>query len=194
MFHGHGAAADVAKDRILRYFHRVDNGLREMLRDEQAPLVLAGVEFLFPLYKEANTYPYLMDEGIPGNPEVLKPEDLHVSAWAIVQPYFMKGQQEAVAQYRQLAGTGRTSTDVQEIVPAAYHGRVAELFVAVGVQQWGSFDPEAHAVHVHQAAEPGNEDLLDLAAVHTIVNGGAVYAVHPAEMPEGAPLAAVFRY
>jgi len=50
---------------------------------KKAPLVLAGVEYLFPIYQEANTYPDLVEEGITGNPENLKPEELHdlVGQW-----------------------------------------------------------------------------------------------------------------
>jgi hypothetical protein len=42
--------------------------------------------------------------------------------------------------------------------------------------------------------QPGDEDLLDSAAVHTFLNGGTVYAVEPVEVPDEATLAAVFRY
>jgi hypothetical protein len=197
VFHGHGvASADDPKDYISRYFHRVDEGLRDLLRDEQAPLVLVGVDYLLPIYREANTHPHLMDEGIEGNPEELRAEELHQQAWAIVQPLFMAAQKEAVAQYRQLAGAGseRASNDLKEIVPAAYHGRVETLFVTVGLQQWGTFDPETNAVQLHSKAKPGDEDLLDFVAVHTLLNGGTAYAVEPEKVPAEALLAAVFRY
>jgi hypothetical protein len=197
MFHGHGvASADDPKDYVLRYFHRVDEGLRDLLRDEQAPLVLAGVDYLLPVYKEANTYPYLVEEGIGGSPEELSAEELHQQAWAIMQPLFMAAQKEAAAQYRQLAGAGseRGSNDLKEIVPAAYHGRVETLFVTVGLQQWGTFDPATNAVQLHPEAKPGDEDLLDFVAVHTLLNGGTAYAVGPEKVPGEAPLAAVFRY
>jgi hypothetical protein len=194
MFHGHGVGIDDSKDNIRRYFHQIDAGLWALLRDERAPLVLAGVDYLLPLYREVNSYPYLLDQGIVGNPEGLKAEELHARAWAVVQPYFLKAQQEAVAQYRQFAGTGLTSNDVKETVTAAYRGRVGLLFVAVGIQQWGAFAPDTNVVRLHQKAEPGDEDLLDFAAMHTLLNGGIVYAVKPGKVPDNAPLAAVFRY
>jgi len=197
IFHGHGvASADDPKDYISRYFHQVDEGLQDLLRDEQAPLVLAGVDYLHPIYKEANTYPYLVDEGIEGNPEELRAEELHEQAWAIVQPYFQKAQEEAAAQYRQLAGAGsaQASSDLKEVVPAAYHGRVETLFVAVGTHQWGTFDPDTDVVRLHEKAEPGDEDLLDFVAVQTLANRGSVYAIEPEKVPDGALLAAVFRY
>lgn len=39
-----------------------------------------------------------------------------------------------------------------------------------------------------------NLDLLDLAAVQTILNGGRVFALHPEQMAGGASVAAIFRY
>jgi hypothetical protein len=68
------------------------------------------------------------------------------------------------------------------------------LFVALGIQRWGTFDPAINSVRLHQEAEPNGMDLLDFAAVHTLLNGGTVYAFEPEKMPGEAPLAAAFRY
>lgn len=195
MFHGQGVGSEIPKkENILRYFHLLDKGLREMLRDKQEPLVLAGVDYLFPIYREANSYPNLLDEGVTGNPEGLSAEALHNQAWAIVQPYFQKAQEEAVALYRQSVGTGLTSGNVKEIIKASHHGRVGTLFVAVGLQQWGIFDTDSNEAYLHQEAEPGDEDLLDFAAIQTFLNGGTVYAIAPEKVPDNTPMAAMFRY
>ncbi|MDY7039380.1 MAG: hypothetical protein SVX38_00800 [Chloroflexota bacterium] len=197
IFHGHGvASADDPKNYILRYFHRVDEGFRDLVGGEEAPLVLAGVDYLLPIYKEANTYPHLVDEGIEGNPEELSAEELHEQAWAIVHPLFLASQKEAAARYSQLAGasSARTSSDLRKVVTAAYHGRVETLFVAVALQRWGHFEIQKNTVQLHGEAEPGDEDLLDFAAVQTLLNGGTVYAVEPEKVPDEAPLAAVLRY
>jgi hypothetical protein len=194
MFHGQGAGTDEAKKNILRYFQQIDHGLQNLLIKENAPLVLAGVDFLFPIFKEASSYPLLMAEGIPGNPENLKEETLHKQAWEIVEPCFLKTQEEAISQYRQLAGNGRTSNTLKEIIPKAYEGRIDVLFVAVGVQQWGVFDPGRYRVDLHSEPEPADEDLLDFATVHSFLNGGTVYALRPEEMPEETPIAAIYRY
>ena len=111
-----------------------------------------------------------------------------------MQPYFQKAGEDAIALYMQSAGTGLTSSNVEEIVQAAYHGRIGSLFVAVGLQQWGAFEPDSNEVHLRQKAEPGDEDILDFAAIQTFLNGGDVYAVSPDKVPDNAPMAAVFRY
>jgi len=83
---------------------------------------------------------------------------------------------------------------VGAVVNDAYYERVATLLVASGMQQWGTFDPQSQAVTLHNERQSGDQDLLDLAAVHTFLNRGKVYVVSPEEMPAGKPVAAIFRY
>jgi hypothetical protein len=194
MFHGQGAPSQDQKDDILRYFQKLDTGVQEWLAGEQAPLVLAGVDYLFPLCREANTHPHLLEEGIEGNPDNLSAQELHQQAWTIVQPCFLEEQEVAAQRYRQAADTEGASDNLSEIVPAAYHGRVETLFVALGLQHWGTFDPATNEVRIHQDAKACDQDLADLAAVQTFLHSGSVYAVEPEQMPTEASLAALFRY
>jgi hypothetical protein len=194
MVSGHGAEIDDTKENLLKYFRLIDRGLHELLRDERTPLILAGVEYLFPIYREANTYPRLIEEGIPGNPQGISPETLHRSALKVVSPYFQKAGHEAVEQYRQSSGTGLTSANLGEIVPAAVNGRVGILFVASGRQQWGTFHGESGEVERHEKMGTASEDLLEIAAIQTFLNGGAVFILPPEKMPDTGDLAALFRY
>jgi hypothetical protein len=193
VFHSQGASVD-NKDLILRFFQQVDRGLQKHLSRERAPLVLAGVDYLFPIYREANTYPHILEQGIPGNPDEVRSEELHQQAWEIVQPVLEKTVDNAAAQYDGLVGTGRSSNDVREVVQAAYYGRVDSLFVALGVHLWGSFDPNSDKVVIDREHKPGNEDLLDLSAVHTLLKGGTVYAVDADKVPDDGLMAAIYRY
>jgi release factor family 7 len=83
IFFGHGIGGAEDKRNIVPYFRELDRGLRDLLRDERAPLVLAGVEHLLPPYREANSYRQLFGEGIAGSPELMTAEDLHTWAWAV---------------------------------------------------------------------------------------------------------------
>ncbi|MGE5423452.1 MAG: hypothetical protein ACM3QW_09325, partial [Ignavibacteriales bacterium] len=194
-FHGHGVGKDDSKDNILRFFRLIDHGLHELLREEKAPLVLVGVEFLFSLYKEANTYAYLTEGGIPGNPEELSAEDLQTLAWPVVEHYFHKAEQEALSYYGPKKGTGLTTHDIEEAAVSAYNGKVEILFLADSAEEkWGRFDPQSNQVYVHSEAGFDDEDLLDFTAIQTIINGGSVYMLDRSQLPEGEALAALFRY
>ena len=194
IFHGHGVGKEDIKENILRFFQMVDKGLHRLLKKERVSLVLAGVDYLFPIYREVNSYPYLLDKGIPGNPEGRGIEELHKQAWSLLKPLLLKAQKEATARYQQLKNTKLTSTDIKTVIMAAYRGRVELLFVSIGIQQWGTFDPQKNTVNLHSKAKPGDWDLLDFIAVHTLLNGGTVFAVKPEKVPGGMTLAAVFRY
>jgi hypothetical protein len=167
-----------------------------VLREEHAPLVLAGVDYLLPIYREANTYPNLVDEGIEGSPEALGEKEIHRQAWDIVRPIIVAEQREAMDRYQALADTGdeRASNDPAAIVSAAHHGRVETLFVATDHHLWGSLGRNANEVQAREEREPGDQDLLDYAAVQVLVNGGTVYALSLEEMPGGGAASAVFRY
>ncbi len=194
IFHGQGVGVDETKDNLFRFFKDIDKGLQTELKDETAPLVFAGVDHLFPIFKNKNSYQHLLDEAITGNPDELKAEELKTKAWKIVAPLFRQEEQEAAKRYTDLRHTNSTSCELNEIISAAYFGRVDFLFVAKGVQAWGRFDDKNNKVVVHNEKEPEDEDLLDLAAVLTIANSGQVFAVKPPEVPDKGLAAAVFRY
>ena len=196
-FHGQGGGSDKSnKNELLRYFRLVSDGLTEFLQGDQIPLVLAGVEYLLPIYKEANTYPNLIATVITGNPDLLSADELHKSAWDIVSPRFQTARDEAIAHYQQLAGqtSEQAANTLKKIVPAASNGRIETLFIAAGVQYWGIFNPVTNEIDLHDQMESGDESLLDLAAVKTYLKGGTVYAVEPDMVPGGTSAAAVLRY
>jgi hypothetical protein len=191
IFHGQGVGIDDHKDDLVRYFQAIDRGLHDLLREEKAPLVLAAVEYLWPLYRRANSYPHLFERGLPGNPDRLSAQELHEQAWAVVQPHFQEARRKAAAMYTQLAGTGRTCGNLEDGVRAAHEGQVEVLLVAANVERWGQFDPSNGTLAVHNRAEAGDDDLLNIAAVHTVLHGGTVYAVPADEVPGGGYLAAI---
>ncbi|MDZ8140800.1 MAG: hypothetical protein RM049_36840 [Nostoc sp. DedQUE04] len=196
-FHGQGSPdRDRRQEDILQFFQIVDRALYEKLKLQKAPLVLAGVEYLLPVYRQANTYQHLMDEAITGNPEILSALELHDQAWPIVEADFQKSQQAVLDQFHELFGgdTGKASNNLQEVISAAYYQRVDSLLVAVGQQQWGLFDPTSETVYLHPEKEAGDEDLLDFVAAHTLLNGGTVYAVPFEEIPYSTAVAAIYRY
>ncbi|MEP1080219.1 hypothetical protein NDI52_33190 [Leptolyngbya sp. PL-A3] len=193
-YHGQGGERENVKEDLLQYFLLVDKSLHEFFRNRRSPLVLAGVSYLLPIYHEANTYNFIVEEGIQHNTKQLTAEELHAEAWAIVEPQFEADQEKAIDYYHESIAAGKGSNDLNEVIQGAFYGRVEQLFVPVGVQRWGHFDPGSMELEIHNEAQPGDEDLLNAAAIQTIFHGGAVYAVEPEKVPDNTPVAAVFRY
>ncbi len=192
IFHGHGVGIDDAKDDLLRYFQAVDRGLRPLFRGERTPLVLAAVDYLQPIFRRACSYAGLLPDGLEGNPDRTSDRELHERAWPLVEPIFRRNQEKALALFRQLHGTGRASSRIDEVVPAACRGGVEVLFTARGRSATGLLVEPSGEVDLHEPAQPGDEDLVNLAAVHTLRHGGSVYALPPGELPGESPLAGIF--
>lgn len=194
IFHGQGAGEEDAKAEIRKFFSILDRGLREYVGDREAPLVLAGVDYLLPIYRRATSYPHTLERGVTGSPDELSTPQLHARAWQVVETRFLERRRALVARYGDLAGTGLASSQLDEVTLAAVDGRVDALFVASGVRRWGRFDPDSRHVELVESQQHDTEDLLDLAAVRTFASGGTVYAVDAADVPGGGELAAIFRW
>jgi hypothetical protein len=195
MFHGHGVGAkETHKKDLLRYFQLLDQHLSKVLASEKAPLVLAGVDYLLPIYREANTYGHLFKQGIEGSQEQLSDAEIQRRAWELVRPYFQKGREAAESLYHQQANKSLASADLATVLPASYQGRVDTLFVALDEQRWGRYKPEAGQVELHTQQQPGDVDLLNLATIHVVLNSGDVYAGQRDELPDAEPLASILRF
>ncbi|MFU8890062.1 MAG: hypothetical protein ACNA76_00185 [Anaerosomatales bacterium] len=195
MFHGHGGTGETEKDDLLRYFRLVDEGLRELVPAD-VPLVLAGVDYLLPIYREASTHARLMSESITGNPDEEPAREIHAEALALLEPYLNADLRRAVEAYVEGRGGTTVTADLRLIVPAALEGRVDTLIVTDQDTAWGSYDSAADNMVLRSEPHNGDIDLLDHAAAATLLHGGTVHVLPAEEVRRatGADAAAVFRY
>lgn len=196
IFHGH--AGDKADDdaEISRFLHEVDKEIMKRISDKLNPLLVASIDYMFPIYKKANTYPHLWDEHISGNPADKNESDLHEQSIAILKPYFEKEKNEKLKLFHQFKSTDKASSDLKSIVPAAINGRIDTLFVQKNAEAFGTFNKSENSISVaenHQIAK--NVSLLNLAASQTILHGGKVYLMEEEKMPEEwSKLCGYYRY
>ena len=194
VFHGQGSAGDetFVHTSLTRFFHTIDRTITSRLARTRAPLLLAGVDADQGIYRQVNHYPNLLDRGIAGNYDKAPASVLHEAAWPIVAPYFLGARNRAIARYHQLASQadGHTMTEIKNVVLAAVYHQVDTIFTPPDMQIWGRFIPEGHQVVSHKEAEPGDEELVNLAVVHTLKNNGAAYLVGA----EATTVAAILRH
>jgi hypothetical protein len=196
ILHGQGNIADKTtyKADLTQYLLAVSKRLEKYLDAETTPLVLAAVEYEQSIYRQVSAYHHLVEEGIYGNPDELGEEELHRAAWKIVAPLVAEARKTSLQHFADLSDTDKTSDEIEEILPAALHGRVRTLFVRREARLWGRFDEDRLTVETHENPRPGDTDLLDLAAIYVLQSRGAVYALPQEEMPTESLQAALFRY
>jgi hypothetical protein len=195
IFHGHDPADDEKKN-ILRFFQSVNQGLSDLLEDKNLPMILAGVEHILPIYREACTYDNILEAGIPGNPDKENLKDLHEHACQIARPIFEESQKKAFEKFEQLNGQQSTlaTSDLKAAVKAAKFGQVETMFVPINEQKWGHYVAENDTVIFESEPGPESEDLFDLAAAETVLNSGQVFAVPRQQLPSEGDLAAILRF
>jgi hypothetical protein len=194
VFHGQGRPDDKKEAEINTFLRLVDSGVVALIDSVRSPLVLAGVDYLISMYRDLSGHQNILERGVAGNPDELSLADLHREAWALVEPTFRIERAEAAEVFANLSGTDRASENLEAIVLAAIDGRIATLFVALGEQAWGALDSEMRRLEHHAECQPGDNDLLDLAAAQSLMRGATVYSVPPDEVPGEGLVAAVFRY
>ncbi|MEM8831238.1 MAG: hypothetical protein AAGE96_18045 [Cyanobacteria bacterium P01_G01_bin.19] len=194
IYHGQGVGTNDNKDEIKRFFQQIDSGIKSAFAEEDTPLILAGVEYLLPIYHEINSYSNLHEMGITGNPEHVSEQDLHQQAWKIIQPEFVARERKAIDQYNQLAETQEASNKLTEIVTAAAKGQIDTLFIIANTIRWGQVDLPANRVEIHSEPNQNSIDLYDFAAVNTYLQGGKVYFLDSEQKSERGNIMAILRY
>lgn len=196
LYYGHwGFDTSIHKEEIAHFLQQVDRGVRQVLQGQEAPLVVASVDFLFAMYRKVNTYPHLVDQAIEGNPDRMSLHDLREHGRELADPWMHREQEKAVAQFSRSLNAGFASDRVKDVVQAAFEGRVGVLFTS-DKPQWGTFNPQTLEVTVHESRLNGDNDLCDFATLQTLLHGGLVYASQnsPRLRPTHHPLAAIYRY
>ena len=99
MSHGTGDVEYDKKADIREWFAWLDNGVRDVIdtSGQTAPLLFAGVDYVFALYQEANKYNGLLEEHLSGNPDEWNRNEVHEKAWEVVSQHFDQAKQEADA-------------------------------------------------------------------------------------------------
>ncbi len=183
------------KTLYLKFFRQIDRALKPYFGNRTDPLVVAGVGYLQPIFREATSYRNLVDEGIDGNPDELSAAEIHEKAWPLVESLLDAPRHDALQRLGTAWGTGQVADEIATILGAAYDGRVNALFVDLEADISGSFDTQSRETSTGGgAAESGSTDLIGLAASFTYARGGEVFAATKDEIPDGRPIAALLRY
>lgn len=176
------------------YYRAIDRGVGSTLNGTNAPLVVVAVEHELALYRSLNTYPHFVEPGVHGAPDGLKGGEMHKRALELAAHYRPDAVRQQLAQFEKHAGTGHASSHAQEIVKAAFEGRVAHLFLQESAEYKGTFDETRGRLTHHENGIVPLRDLLNDAIVQTLKHGGDATLLRASEMPHGVPVCAILRY
>ncbi len=197
LHHGQGEGKDDTDRTLKRYMDAFETIVRNRIGSENLPLVLAGPERLIGAYRRSSHYHLLAEEAVVTNFHGRHPDDVLKEAFPIAEKYWHQSRDQAIDNYRRFingSDGAHAVRGIRDVLEAVEDGRVAQLFIASDVPQWGKYDSDTREVEIHDSRRGGDEDLLDRAAVDAYGKGGEVFAVLREEMPDQELAAAVLRY
>ncbi|MFZ6051634.1 baeRF7 domain-containing protein [Halocola ammonii] len=177
IYHGHGAPDDQDRQDIERYFRKLSDELDKILKYSDAPLMVACVDYLYPIFKEKNNYQHLIDDHLSGNYEHKDLFELHEEAWDVVKDRYESSYEKAREEIGELRSKDRVTDDIKSIFFNAQDGNIEKLYIKNGQEQWGNFDAKTGEVALSDNFEEGSTDLLNLAAISTVENSGKVQLI-----------------
>jgi hypothetical protein len=186
---GSGKDREHEVESYKHFWKDVDRHIQRILQNNQAPLLLAGVDEEVAAFRQLSTYPHLLEQAVHGAPDGLPDQELRDRALAIAlhsaPDPFRKALEEAGLHRER----GSMTTDANEIIKAAFEGRVANLFMKDSAERLGVWDEAAFEPRLGKG-----EDLLNAAAVETIRHGGRAFELTNGYMPVPNEIAAVLRF
>jgi hypothetical protein len=191
------APEDLRKTQLLELLHRIASAVEPVIKRQPAPVVLAAHPEIQGNFREIAKWKELLPQGIQENPDALAPQELHRKAWTVIAPREEQNRADVLDRLESMLGSGnngKATTVPEEIVKAARYGRVDRLFLADGDPLWGWFDERHDRIVAHREPAPGDDDLLDYAAVMTLRQGGNVTLVDRTQLPPAGLAAAILRY
>lgn len=191
VFHGQGGIKDIQKDEVRTYLRHLARIIDNHLTSSRLPLVLAGVDYLLPMFRDALRYNNVLPESIHGNTDHVGDKELHEQSKTIIKTMMSERHNQALNTFFDMSESPLASTKIVDILPAARQGRVASIFVASDSHLWGLASPEGEVLQLHPSQCTGDVDLADVAGVEAFLRGADLHFLPLKQMPSHARVAAI---
>jgi hypothetical protein len=107
------------RNKIISYFRSVDTAICSSLQSEGIPLLIAGVPYLIPLYRQVNSYEKLAEQHLEASCDCLPDFVLHKLAWQLMRSILTQQRQQQIEEILRI-GSGRGYlSDIPTLLPEA---------------------------------------------------------------------------
>ncbi|HEY3908289.1 MAG TPA: hypothetical protein VGM07_00185 [Stellaceae bacterium] len=188
------APDEIRKTELIELLRRVAAAVEPEVKRNPAPVILAANSEIRGHFREIAGWKEILGDGVDENPDALREEELHASAYALIEQKQSAARGAALDRLNARLGSAQATTKPDDIVRAARYARIDTLFLCGDEHLWGEFDEGADRIVAHQSAAAGDVDLLDYAALMTLRQGGRVMLVDRPALPPPGLAAAILRY
>jgi Bacterial archaeo-eukaryotic release factor family 3 len=179
------------EDQYMAHFYKaVDEGVNTLVRGNAAPLLLAGVEEEVDAYRRVSVYSRMFHGAVHCSADSLSDAELHKRALEVVMREPSAALENSLSHFAKHRDDRLILSEPGAVIKAAWEGRLSYLFLAEGAEYRGAWKADVSEVDLR---EP-HEDLLNAAALQTVLHGGQSFVLKRDEMPLDRDVAAVLRF
>ncbi|HSK13009.1 MAG TPA: hypothetical protein VK907_07315 [Phnomibacter sp.] len=196
MHHGDGGIKDQIDNDTKKFFRYISSEIAvKFSKPSGLPLVLAALPEHHSLFQEVNKSSFLLETGIPKDPQYISYEDLAKLAWEVMEPVYLQKIITLAEQFGQAKANNMGSDDLETVAAAVAEGRVATLLIeAARIIPGKITDNDTGSIENDPIKNPEIDDLLDDIAQMATTMGSEVFVIPSVDMPSQTGLAAIFRY
>ncbi len=181
---------------LEQYLQQVAKAVDAHLANARDPLVIVAVPRTAGRLKDELDYAGVVTDLVTSDPASLDEGQLREKAHAVAEPILLKARDEIrdTLNARMKNGEPTYAKNLEQILRATEEGRIDTLFLDPDSVVWGIYDESKRVMRRDTQDGPDNEDLINLAALRTLAQGGDVRAM-PDELKDSTGgLVALYRY
>lgn len=195
MYHGHGEVNQEVDKDTEKYFRYVDSFVFDNYsKKSKLPLILVALTEYHSEFKRLSNNSYLLEEGISKSIESLDLDETQKRVLVIIEAINMGNIQKMTEAYENAKAELLGSSDLKQVVKAAYESRVKKILIEEDKIIPGKIDYETGESKLGDINDPDYDDILDDLAELVLLNGGSVFILPKDKMPGTSGIAAIYRY
>lgn len=166
--------------------------LNKTLALYKLPIILAGVKDHIGHMKKYLNHSMILEDGIIGNVERMKTEELREKCFELLGPYYRQKEAEAIEELNLAVKKNHAITYIEDIAVSAVYGKVRKLFVVENKQLWGKLNKTTGEVFISpKQTNAHDDDILDDICQIVLSKGGEVVVLKDATDVKGFVAAAI---
>ena len=178
-----------------RFFHEIDKSILDNVSKVSGlPLFLIALPINQARFRNISRNPFLMNEGVNLNADLMSKEELCKVIWKLAKPYYDTRMEELIEVFGEAQSRDLGSDNISNVVKAAVEGKVETLILEADRLIPGYINYKTASYEHGDLSNPEVDDLLDDIGECVLSKGGNIVMTPAHLMPTNKGLAAIYRY
>lgn len=194
-YHSYNDKKEESRKDIEKFFRFVDRTVLENYsRPTKLPLVLVALPEYHTLFRKISHNPFLLEEGIKTNYDILSIDKLKDKMWEKIEPLYVDRTGELVKKFQDSRAQYLGSDDITQIAKASAENRIDTVLIESDRVLAGRINRYTGRIESGELSHPEFGDILNDIAEIVINNGGSVIMLPKDRMPSTTGAAATYRF